>query len=346
MQIALRSYLTLGTAAVVAAGAIGLAPVAQQVWVAELPTPAIAEVALAGTSLPFDLPFDLNVNTLLAFVQGLTFSGGLVAGIVGGLVSAVGPEFVMQALPLVAAAIGDVAGQFGEALTGLAIGPESLLAQVGEIVAHVPAVVFSAIGSLGAGDAQAALQTLNDGLAVPAAEVGQVLAAVAAEFQSFATARFTEVLAALPLVFRSAFKTAIGFDPQPLIDEAVAALSNLFAGALPVASVPESVTPAVAAEPAVRDTAGDVPGVVTAPVQAPDQVVAPAAAVAADQPADRDDVPKELDVAVPQEVTPEDETPLARSRGADRPSVVADEGAGAPGDEARAPRQSRAAASR
>jgi len=75
--------------------------------------------------------------------------------------------------------------------------PESLPVRVGDAVANLPLVVA---------------------------------VAVAAQFQSFSTARLTEVLAALPLVFRSAFKTAIGFDPQPLIDEAVAALSDLFPG--------------------------------------------------------------------------------------------------------------------
>ena len=74
MEISIRSYLTAGMAAVVGATAIGLAPAlpAPTLRAAELPVSTVAEIALTGTSIPWE--------TIASVVQAISSGGSLQAG--------------------------------------------------------------------------------------------------------------------------------------------------------------------------------------------------------------------------------------------------------------------------
>ena len=73
-MISVRSYLTVGTAAVVGAGAIALTPAlpGQPLSPAALPAPAIAEIALTGFSLP--------ATDIIGVLQTLGGLGGTIGG--------------------------------------------------------------------------------------------------------------------------------------------------------------------------------------------------------------------------------------------------------------------------
>ena len=255
MDISVRSYLTAGMAAVVGATAIGLSPVppAPALDAAGLPVQAVAEIALTGTSIPWE--------TIATVVTALSNGGSLQAG-VSALLDSVGAEFVAQAMPLVTAAAGDVVVYLGTALAELLSGPDA--PQI-----DVAAIVEAATTAINAGNLSGAVQALSAGLSAPLTQISQVL--FTPEFQTFVTGKIGGVLGALPEILRAAVQKVIGIDIKPVID----ALSGLLGGILPAAST-LTATPALsaAAEPAavvggltaVRPLdAGDVPAVSAAP---------------------------------------------------------------------------------
>jgi len=216
MQISVRSYLTAGMAAVVGATAISLAPLqpAPAPQAVALAAPAVAEIALTGTSIPWE--------TIAAVVQALS-SGGSLSSAVGSLLSSVGTEFVKEALPLVTALAGDLVKYVGTALADLLSGP-------GAPQIDFAAILATATAAINAGDVPAAVKALTSGLSAPLTQIGEVL--FTPEFQAFVTGKIGSVLGALPEILRSAVQKVVGIDIKPLIDE----LSGLLFGILPAAT--------------------------------------------------------------------------------------------------------------
>ncbi|MBU3748883.1 MAG: hypothetical protein FGM52_00230, partial [Mycobacterium sp.] len=68
MQLSVRSYLTAGTAAVVGAGAIAIAPPIPASRHLELPLPAVAEVSLTGASF--------SISDIVGVLGGVLGGGG------------------------------------------------------------------------------------------------------------------------------------------------------------------------------------------------------------------------------------------------------------------------------
>jgi hypothetical protein len=266
MEISVRSYLTAGMTAVVGAGAIAMAPASPSAALQSvaLPAPAVAEIVLTGTSFPLE-----QIWTLLQSAGG----GGL-QGIVNVVFGAVGTEFAAQALPLVTAALNDVATYLGAAVTDV-FGS-------GGLQVDFPAILSGVGTALGGGDFPGALQALTGGLTAPVTHL--IKTVFGTDFQAFLTTKVGTVLGALPELLRSAVQKVLGLDIKPVTD----AITNLLSGLLPTAgaSVPAaSVALAAAAEapaivstvPAIRST--DHPTVPTGVVvEAP---AAPAAGVAA-----------------------------------------------------------------
>ena len=98
MQISVRSYLSAGMTAVVGAGAIAMAPVGtmSDLSPAALPVPVVAEVALAGVTLPF--------TDILSLLQALGVGGAIpdITNLVpADFANAIATEFLNQATPLV-----------------------------------------------------------------------------------------------------------------------------------------------------------------------------------------------------------------------------------------------------
>jgi hypothetical protein len=242
-------------AAVVGATAIGLSPVqpAPALRAAGLPVQAAAEIALTGTSIPWET----IATVATAFANG----GSLEAGVTV-LLNLVGTEFVKEATPVVTAAAGDVVKYVGTALAELLSGPDA--PQI-----DVAAIILAATTAINAGNLPGAVQALNSALSAPLTQISQVL--LTPEFQAFVTGKISGVLGALPEILRAAVQTVIGIDIKPVID----ALSGVLGGLLPAAST-LTATPALsaAAEPstvvggwtAVRPVdATEVPAVSVAP---------------------------------------------------------------------------------
>jgi hypothetical protein len=263
VDISIRSYLTAGMAAVVGATAIGLSPVppAPALHAAGLPVQAVAEIALTGTSIPWE--------TIATVVTALS-NGGSLQDSVSALLDSVGAEFVTQAMPLVTAAAGDVVVYLGTALAELLSGPDA--PQV-----DFAAIVEAATTAINTGNLPGAVQALSSALSAPLTQISQVL--FTPEFQAFVTGKIGGVLGALPEILRAAVQTVIGIDLKPVID----ALPGLLGGLLPAAST-LTATPALsaAAEPAA------VVGGLTA-VRLADVADVPAVSVAPELSAPQDD---------------------------------------------------------
>lgn len=353
MQVAVRSYLIAGTAAVVGAGAIGLTPVLPgAVRPVDFALPTVANVALTSDSFSLADIVGLIGNSSLDGI--LTDLSGGVAGVVQGLLSTVGTAFIQEALPLLTAAAGDVARHLAATVAGLLSGPDSFGAQLREAAAGLPTVVTTAIGYFGSGDVQTGIQTLRDGLAAPAAVVGQVLAAVAADLQSYLATKVADLLSALPDVLGATFNNLLGFDAQPLIQQALKALSGFFPGVTPpAASVAAPAALALSVAPEVAAPAADV--VADAPAAAPSapraaasvraaaptaepgekSAAEPAAQAAteavteavtepaAEAPAAPSETPAQPEAAEPQAVSDEPAAPVARGRSAAPHAAVA-----------------------
>lgn len=229
MDVSVRSYLTAGVAAVVGATAIGLAPAPQapDLRAVALPAPVVAEIALTGTSIPWE--------TITSLVKALS-SGGSIGDAVTSLIGSVGAEFAKEALPLVTALAGDVVKYVGTALADLFTGPDA--PQI-----DLPAILATATAALSSGNFPGAIAALTSGLSVPLNQIGKVL--FTPDFQAFVIGKVGGVLGALPEILRAAVQTVIGIDIKPLID----ALSGLLGGLLPAASTTHALTAAAVAAP-------------------------------------------------------------------------------------------------
>ena len=231
MDISVRSYLTAGMAAVVGATAISLSPVqsAADLRAAGMPATTVAEIALTGTSIPWE--------TIAAVVQAISSGGSLQAG-VSSLIGSIGTEFVKEALPVLTAAAGDVVKFVGTTLAELLSGPDA------------PQIDFAAImeavtAAINVGNLPGAVQALTNGLSAPLTQISQVL--FTPEFQAFVTGKVGSVLGALPEILRAAVQTVVGIDIKPVLD----ALSGLLGGLFPAASTLSTARAASAsAEPA------------------------------------------------------------------------------------------------
>lgn len=254
MDISVRSYLTAGMAAVVGATAISLSPVqpAPALRAAGLPAQAAAEIALTGTSIPWET----IATVATAFANG----GSLEAGVTV-LLNLVGTEFVKEATPVVTAAAGDVVKYVGTALAELLSGPDA--PQI-----DVAAIIVAATTAINAGNLPGAVQALNSALSAPLTQISQVL--LTPEFQAFVTGKIGGVLGALPEILRAAVQTVIGIDIKPVID----ALSGVLDGLPAASTLPPSRALSAAAESAtvvggwtaVRPVgAAEVPAVSVAP---------------------------------------------------------------------------------
>lgn len=257
MEISVRSYLTAGVAAVVGATAIGLAPTPSlpTIRAAELPATMATEIALTGTSIPWD--------TIVEVVKTLS-GGGSLQGVVTSLIGEVGTEFVHQAMPLVTAVAGDVVKYLGAALADLFSGPNA--PQI-----DFPAIVDAAVEAVKSGDFSTAVKTLTAGLSAPLTQIGQVL--FTPDFQAFLMTKVGTVLGALPELLRSAVQTVVGIDLKPLIDALGGVLGGLFPAASTLTAGPAAAALAVAAPLA----AASVSAPVVAEAPAPEAPEAPAA---------------------------------------------------------------------
>lgn len=293
MQISARSYLTAGITSAIAASAIAIAPPLPDTALrgVELPTSVVTEIALTGTSLPW--------QQIWTAVQGIG-SGGL-SGLAEVVFSAVGTEFASQAWPLVTAAATDVAKYLGGALAA-ALAPGALQIDFRGLLATAGA-------ALGAGDLPTALQTLTGGVFAPV--TAAVKNVFGPEFQTFLSTRVGSVLGALPELLRSAVQKVLGIDIKPATDALATALAGLLPKPPAAATAPSALTDVEATPTLVRD----VPVLRGADVSA---VAAPASAAAlpgsaAAAPADEGALPSPVEV-------PDLKTDLP---GADVPAIVA-----------------------
>jgi hypothetical protein len=254
MEISVRSYLTAGTAAVVGAAAIGLSPAmpAPDLRAAALPAPVVAEIALTGTSVPWE--------SVIAVVKALSTGGSLQGGITS-LISSIGTEVAKEALPIVTAT----------ALGGLISG--------GGVQIDIQKVIEAATAAITAGNIGDAVKALTSGLSASVGQISKVL--FTPEFQSFVIGKAGTVLGALPEILRSAVQKIVGLDIKPLIDMLSGLLSKIIPGVtLPAAVVAAPRALAAAAAPAAVASTLAVPAAAaaeTAPAAAPEAVAAPAA---------------------------------------------------------------------
>ena len=322
MEISVRSYLTAGTVAVVGAGAIALAPVVPATSPAALgvPAPAVADVALTA--------FSFSLSDVLGLLGNFGIGGALpdVLGALpsllpGDIVTAVVTEFVNQAGPLVTAAASEVFGYLGTAVIGLLIGPDSIPSRFGGALADIPVVLATAVGSLTTGDIAGTLQTITTGLAAPITGITQAITDAAEAFQTYLATQFNDLLGALPGVLLSAVQTVLGGNLQSLIDTIGGALSGLFGGLIPAASVrAASVVADVPAAAAAIPASASVSDSVSASVSTPDATPEPVTVTVTAQRSELSEL------AVPSE----NSAPALRSRvEAPAPAAPADEVAAA-----------------
>lgn len=265
MLMSVRSYLTVGTVAVVGAGAIALAPALPASGPVAMtpPPPVVADVELSALSL--------SLSDVLGLLQNFGI-GGPLPGLLTALpsllpsdiVSAVVTEFVGRAAPIVITAATEVFGYLGTAVTGLFIGPDSIPVRFGAALANIPTVLVSAVGSLATGDIATALATITTGLAAPVTGISQAIADATAAVQTYLATQFNGLLGVLPGVLFSAVQTVLSGNLQSLIDSIGGALSGFFGGLFPAAA-------------SVRAPAAAAAAVVPAPlsVSAPAAVPAP-----------------------------------------------------------------------
>jgi len=290
-----RTYLTAGVAAVVGFGAIGLAPIesGSALSSANVPSPVVAEVALAGLTLQFpDIVSLLNTLGIGGAIPDIT------SLVPADFTNAIATEFLNQATPLITAAASDVFANFNSTIAGLLSGPDSIPARFGGSLAAIPTVLATAVQALSTGDLPTALQTLSTGLIAPFTSIGQAISDASTSFQSFVTAQINSVTLALPGVLLAAVSSVISSNVQGVLAAVQNAISSLTGGLIPraaaasvtaarvtvavpsVATVPASVSVAprsAAAAQRHRIVAADVAQPAAAPV-ASDQTVAPVTA--------------------------------------------------------------------
>lgn len=228
-----RSYLTAGMAAVVGVGAIALAPVesGSALSPASVPSPVVAEVALAGLTLQFpDIVSLLNTLGIGGAIPDIT------SLLPADLTNAIATEFLNQATPLITAAASDVFANFNATIAGLLSGPDSIPTRFGGALAAIPTVLVTAVQSLSAGDIPTALQTLSTGLIAPITSIGQAISDATTSFQAFVTAQINSVTLALPGVLLAAVSAAISSNVQGVLATVQNAISSLTGGLIPRAA--------------------------------------------------------------------------------------------------------------
>ncbi len=256
MEISVRSYLTAGTAAVVGAAAIGLSPAlpAPDLRAAALPAPVVAEIALTGTTVPWE--------AIIAVVKALSTGGSLQGGITS-LIGSIGTEFAKEALPVVSAFAGDVVKYLATTvLTGPGIDLQAVLTTVAAAIAS---------GNIGG-----VVKALTSGLSVSLSQITKLL--FTPEFQSFIVTKAGTVLGALPEILRSAVQKVVGIDIKPLVDLLAGLISKVLPGVLPGAAVtaPRALAAAAVSAPAVVSLAAPAAAAAVEAPAAPEAVAAPA----------------------------------------------------------------------
>lgn len=256
MQVSVRSYLTAGTAAVVATGAIAVAPALPGTVapVIDLPVSTTAAVALTG--------FDLPLGDIIGFLQNLG-GIGIPTDILGLLpanfVTSIVTEFAGQATSLLFGAAGDLLGFVGTTVGGLLIGPDSIVARFGGAILNIPAVLGSAAQSLSTGDIAGTLQTLVAGLSAPLTGIGEALVNAATSLGDFVSTTVNDLVAALPAALLTAVQNVIGGDLGSLFDQVRDVITGLLgiggAAATPVSSAAAASVAVAAAPAAVRAAA-------------------------------------------------------------------------------------------
>lgn len=254
MQVSVRSYLTAGTAAVVATGAIAVAPALPGTVapVIDLPVSTTAAVALTG--------FDLPLGDIIGFLQNLG-GIGIPTDILGLLpanfVTSIVTEFAGQATSLLFGAAGDLLGFVGTTVGGLLIGPDSIVARFGGAILNIPAVLGSAAQSLSTGDIAGTLQTLVAGLSAPLTGIGEALVNAATSLGDFVNTTVNDLVAALPAALLTAVQNVIGGDLGSLFDQVRDVITGLLGigGAAAVSAAAAAPVAAAAAPAAVRASA-------------------------------------------------------------------------------------------
>jgi len=292
MQISVRSYLSAGMTAVVGAGVIAMAPVGtmSDLRPVALPVPVVAEVALAGVTLPF--------TDILSLLQALGLGGAIpdITKLVpADLLNSVATEFLNQATPLVTTAAADLFAYFNSTISGLLIGPNSIPVRFGAALGAIPTVLGTAVQALSTGNIPAALQALGTGLVAPVTAVGQAIVDAGQAFQSYVTAQISGLTNALPGLLLAAVSTVITNNVQSVLAAVQSAIAGLLGGLIPAAaSTPAAAVSAarvrvtvvapdsVAAVPASASVAATDPGTDSsdvaeqaAPPVVPDLTVAP-----------------------------------------------------------------------
>ena len=270
MQVSVRSYLTAGTAAVVATGALAVAPAlpGTSAPVIDLPVSTTAAVALTG--------FDLPLGDIIGFLQNLGVGAGIPTDILGLLppnfVTSIITDFAGQAASLAFGAAGDVLGFVGTTIGGLLIGPDSIPARFGVAILNIPAVIGSAAQALSGGDIAGTLQTLVAGLAAPVTGIGEALIDAATSLGDFVSTTVNDLVSALPAVLLTAVQNVIGGDLGALFDQVRDVLTGLLgiggAAATPV-SAAASARPAAVAAAAATAAPESVPAAPAADSAAP-----------------------------------------------------------------------------
>jgi hypothetical protein len=222
VEISVRSYLAAGTAAVVGAGAIALAPAlpGSSSHVAHLPAPMVAEVGLTG--------FGISIPDILGVLQN--FGGGLLPNL-GGVspltIPAIVAEFVKEAGPGVLSTAGKIFTNTNTAVLGLAFGPNSIPTQFGSAIAGIPTAVITAVSDLKSANFAGALQAINEGLLAPAKAIAEVIYNTASGVFDYASAQVGTLAKTLPDVLAAAIKAVTGVDATALINTIKTALTGL-----------------------------------------------------------------------------------------------------------------------
>lgn len=274
MQISLRSQLTAGMVAVVGAGAIAMTPVVVQGNAglsANVAAPVAVDVQLAAWSFSDVLGIlnSLGISGALPDLSSLT--NLLPADVLTAAVTA----FVNGVTPVITGAATDVFGYLGTAVTGLVVGPDSVLARIIAAVGNVPGVLTTAVQSLSTGNLASAVQVVVTGLAAPFTAIGEAIAAAVQSFQSFVATKISSIADALPGILASSIQAALSNSGASLLGSLQTALTNFLSGLVPGAA---AVAPAAAAVSAGVAAGAAAAGAVAAPAAAEPAKAAPRAA--------------------------------------------------------------------
>ncbi len=351
MHVSVRSYLTLGTATVVGAGAIAMTPALPGVaaHTVNLPAPTVAEVSLTASGF--------SLTDIVGLLGNFDLGGLLpdLGELPPDLVRAVIVEFIKEAGPVVKATAGDIFQYVSSSVNGLVFGPDSIPVRFGSAIAEIPAVVKTAFEDLKDRDFAGALQTLNQGLFAPASAIGQALFEVANGITTYVTTQVSTFVAAVPGLLLAAIQAVIGNNSQGLLDAIQDAVAGLLGGLRPGAAVTpaESKLAAIAEGEFVSDTPAvseiapvvDVDAAPAAAAVAPKpaaaraaasaRAVAPAAAAeSAAEPAI--EVESDAEAVAPEADADKVVAPATRSRAAAHRAAVADAVANGPAAKIRA----------